>query len=623
LTQRPQPHLPYSLLFILSLLVLLLAGWTAAAFASGPVTLHQRGIVEGHYIVVLDPKVEDPSGAAAELGRVYGFEVGFVYAHALKGFSAALPPAVAPALERNPLVRSVEPDRTVSIMAQTIPTGIARIFALENPNLGIDSRDDWRVDVDVAVLDTGIDAGHPDLNVVARTDCSGGSPFSGTCSEGGDDGNGHGTHVAGTIAAIDNGIGVVGVAPGARLWSVKVLDNQGSGYLSWLIAGIDWITARADTIAVANMSLGFEGSSAALDTAIANSVRAEVTYAVSAGNSSKDAATFSPANHPHVITVSALADFDGLPGGLGTPTCRSDEDDTLANFSNFGPVIDLAAPGVCILSTWPGNAYRSISGTSMAAPHVAGAAALLVAGGSITDPAAVRAALTEAGNFDWTDTSGDGIHEPLLDVGDSTLFAPAMVAGSEPGPGEPVATVTISSPSDGAIFMTSDIIEFRGAAEDGEGSILSKLEWSSSRDGSIGEGESFDRQLSAGGHLITAQITDPPASDSVNITVQEMAAGTHRVEDIFYTTAGGREKDRHLTVTVLVYADGQPAGDVSIAVEIRNLDSDASWKGTATTGADGEAVFNINNHPVGCYVTEVLSLNGEAPTEYSDPGYCK
>ena len=182
------------------------------------------------------------------------------------------------------------------------------------------------------------------------------------------------------------------------------------------------------------VSLGCECSTSALDQAIASSVAQGVVYVVAAGNSDKDASTFSPANHPDVITVSALADFDGAPGGLGSPTCRADQDDTLADFSNWGSLVEIAAPGVCILSTWPGGGYNTISGTSMASPHVAGAAALLASGAnkptSQAGVFAIRDALVAAENVDWTEDSGDGAQEPLLDVSD---FAPAMVAGSGEG----------------------------------------------------------------------------------------------------------------------------------------------------------------------------------------------
>jgi subtilisin family serine protease len=171
---------------------------------------------------------------------------------------------------------------------------------------------------------------------------------------------------------------VVGVAPGARLWAVKVLNDSGSGYISEIVAGIDWVTARASTIEVANMSLGCQCSSQALNDALTRSTNAGVVYVVAAGNSARDAATFSPANHPQVITVSAVADFNGTAGGGAGATCRADVDDTFADFSNFGSAVDLAAPGVCITSTWTGGGYATISGTSMATPHGSGAAALYI-----------------------------------------------------------------------------------------------------------------------------------------------------------------------------------------------------------------------------------------------------
>ncbi|KAF0190436.1 MAG: peptidase S8/S53 subtilisin kexin sedolisin [Gammaproteobacteria bacterium] len=193
---------------------------------------------------------------------------------------------------------------------------------------------DTPLDVDIAVIDTGSQATHPDLRVVTQVN------FTNELSP--DDRNGHGTHVAGTAAALDNGAGVTGVAPGARIWSVKVLDRNGSGYLSDVIEGIDYVTANAASIEVANMSLGCQCQTAAMDEAIRRSVAAGVVYAVAAGNSAMDAATFSPANHPDVIAVSAVADFNGKPGGGAAATCRSDVDDTLADFSNFGGVVDIA-----------------------------------------------------------------------------------------------------------------------------------------------------------------------------------------------------------------------------------------------------------------------------------------
>ena len=191
--------------------------------------------------------------------------------------------------------------------------------------------------------------------------------------------NGHGTHAAGTVcAAKDNNSGVVGVAPGAGLWAVRVLNSQGWGTWSSIMCGIDWVTARAGTIEVANMSLGGDGAEGSctdggLHQAICASVATGVTYVVAAGNSAADARYFVPASYDEVITVSAIADFDGKPGGTGAPTCQTGFDDTFASFSNYGQDVDLTAPGVCVLSTYRGNTTATMSGTSMASPHVAGA----------------------------------------------------------------------------------------------------------------------------------------------------------------------------------------------------------------------------------------------------------
>lgn len=353
----------------------------------------------------------DPAAVASDHSRSLGASVGHIYRHALTGYSARLTPAALKALARDARVAAIVPDQEVHIAAQTLPAGIDRIGADDSSAVAGDGR--GAVDVDIAVIDTGIDSRHRDLNVVGGVNCVPGNLSS-------NDLNGHGTHVAGTAAAKDNKIGVVGVAPGARLWAVRVLDANGSGLWSTILCGIDWVTARADTIEVANMSLtggGGEGSCTdhGLREAICRSTAAGVTYVVAAGNSGANASGFVPATFPEVITVSAITDFDGQPGGVGAPTCAYGTDDTFAGFSNFGADVDLAAPGVCVLSTWRGGGYRSISGTSMASPHVAGAAALYLSTHPGASPAGVRAALAGAGTFDWSGDP-DATQEPLLNV---------------------------------------------------------------------------------------------------------------------------------------------------------------------------------------------------------------
>ena len=354
----------------------------------------------------------EPGAVAGEHARRYGAQVSQVYRHALRGYAARMPAKAAAALARDGRVASVTPDYEVRLAArQVLPPGVDRVGADESSAVAGDRR--GSVDADIAVIDTGIDLRHRDLNVVGGTSCVSGSSSP-------NDLNGHGTHVAGIAAAKDNGTGVVGVAPGARLWAVRVLTSQGFGTLSTIICGVDWVTAHADVIDVANMSLEAfapEGSCSDgdLHQAVCESVAAGVTYVVAAGNDAEDASLFAPASYNEVITVSAMTDFDGEPGGTGGPTCSIGHDDRFAFFSNFGPDVDLIAPGVCVLSTWRLGGYRSISGTSMSSPHVAGGAALYLASHPSATPAQVRAALRAAGTFDWTGDP-DRVQEPLLNV---------------------------------------------------------------------------------------------------------------------------------------------------------------------------------------------------------------
>ncbi len=360
-------------------------------------------VVPGQYIVVFKEGVTNVPAVASQMAGAHGLGILHVYEHALKGFAATVPPARLAALQTDPRVQYIEQDQVYTTFTQSMPTGVNRIDADLNAKAKIDGNDE-RVNADVAIIDTGIDLDHPDLYVYKNV-----TFVRGTRS--GDDDHGHGTHVAGTVAALDNGVGVVGVAPGARLWAVKVLNRNGSGFISDIIKGVDYVTANASEIEVANMSLG-GGNSTSLNDAIKNSANKGVVYAVAAGNSATDAANTSPANSPDVLCVSAIADFNGLCGGGAAATCRNDVDDTFADFSNYGSVVDIAAPGVCILSTWKDGTYSTISGTSMASPHVAGAAALYLVGRTKpTDGAgakAVRDAIIQAGIPQTQSCQGDG-----------------------------------------------------------------------------------------------------------------------------------------------------------------------------------------------------------------------
>ena len=516
------------------------------------------------YIVVLHDSVESPGVTAREMAKQVGGQVGFIYKHALKGFSVTLPVQAVAALQKNPKVKYVATDDVRYAFAQSVPTGIKRIFADTNSRIGINGVDDYRVDVDVAVIDTGVDFQHPDLNVVGGVNCTG-KIFSAKCVAGGDDDHYHGTHVAGTIGALDNGIGVVGVAPGARIWAVKVLDKNGSGWSSWIVAGIDWVAANAATIEVANMSLGGSGFNQAEYDAIQGAVNKGVAFAVAAGNNDADARNYSPSAFDNVLCVSALADFNGLPGGGAAATCRTDQDDTLADFSNWGPAVDVAAPGVCILSTYPleKGEYGTISGTSMASPHAAGALALLASNEKPTNATAVYNLYNQvksAGNDNWIDDSGDGIKEPLLDV--STFAAVLIPTGGAPNT-PPV--VEISSPADGATFVNGATINFTGTAADAEdGTLTSSLAWTSSLDGSIGIGGSFSiSTLRVGTHIITASVTDSDGLKGstsidvvinvINLSVRAYKVKSTKYADLTWSGAAGTNVDVYRnSITVAV-----------------------------------------------------------------------
>jgi len=363
------------------------------------------------YIVVLKAGAQ-----ASVVASRHGVVAENTYSSAVQGFSGRLTLRQLLSLALDGQIAYIEEDQVVRISNDTVPPGIVRVGATLNAKARIDTSNAESVNVDIAIIDTGIQLNHPDLNVFRNVSYVAGA-------RNGNDDNGHGTHCAGTAAARDNNVGVVGVAPGARLWAVKVLDRNGSGTISNVIRGVDYVTANSASIEVANMSLG-GGNSPTLNNAIANSVARGVVYVVAAGNSNVDAANSSPANSPNVICVSAIVDTDGIPGGFGPGTAYG-ADDTFASFSNYGAVVDMAAPGVNILSTYIGSRYATLSGTSMAAPHVAGAAGLYLAGRAkptnATAAAAARAAIIAAGHLQ-SSPSGlkgadkDASPEPLLNA---------------------------------------------------------------------------------------------------------------------------------------------------------------------------------------------------------------
>lgn len=374
-----------------------------------------------NYIVVLKDNV-NVDQTTDQMASSHKFAKGEVYSKVVRGYSAQLTGGQLSNIRKDSRVKFVSEDREVSIDAhrlattalQILPTGVNRVDAELNANEGSG--------VAVAVIDTGIQLSHPDLfaNIIANKTCV-------RRTSSGNDDNGHGTHVAGTIAAQDNTVGVVGVASQAKLIAVKVLDRNGNGTWSSVICGLDWVANNASTynIKVVNMSLGGNGlsdnncgltNSDALHQAICRVRDAGVTIVAAAGNSAINAANFVPAAYDDsVITVSALADSDGVAGGTGVATSYG-ADDTFASFSNYGSVVDIAAPGVSIYSTWKGSKYSTLSGTSMATPHVAAATALYLKTNPSSTWIQVRDALVTAGeSLAEGHSDPSGLHsEPVL-----------------------------------------------------------------------------------------------------------------------------------------------------------------------------------------------------------------
>ncbi|HYH98489.1 S8 family peptidase [Hyalangium sp.] len=301
-----------------------------------------NGKIPGHYIVRLKDDA-DPD----QVKMAHGLATNFRYRAAFKGFAGAISDERLAALKADPRVLYIEQDQVVSLTAQTIPYGISNTAATTSSTLAGNGSGAVSGPT-VFVIDTGI-ASHADLNKVGHVNYAGGKN---------DDCHGHGTHVAGTVGAKDDTNTVVGMAPGVALFGVKVLSCSGSGTNSGVIAGMDFVAGHSAAGKVANMSLG-GGFSQAVNDAARNMVNNNVAVAVAAGNDGADASTKSPASEPSVLTVAA-----------------HDSSNVNASWSNFGSLIDLSAPGVSVLSTARGGGTATMSGTSMASPHVAGALAL-------------------------------------------------------------------------------------------------------------------------------------------------------------------------------------------------------------------------------------------------------
>lgn len=416
---------------------LLAAASVALAQPSDPPATHPfgpSGPIPGRYIVLFKPGVADPAAEAANLVRGTGAQIQYVYRSAVRGFAATLPDSALAGLRNSPLVALVEQDQRVSLsdVENQATWGLDRIDQVDRPLDLLYHYNATGSGVTAFIIDTGIRADHADF---------GGRVLDGytvvTDGRGTDDCNGHGTHVSGTV-----GGSTYGVAKQVALRPVRVLNCQGSGTTSGVIAGIEWVAASTLRPAVANMSLG-GGKSTSLNAAVAGAVASGVTMVVAAGNSSANACNYSPASEPSAVTVGATTSGDAK-----------------ASYSNWGSCVDIFAPGSSITSDWntSSTAINTISGTSMASPHVTGVAALVAQANPGASPAAIAAFLVAHATSGRLSSVGSGSPNLLLyslatDTATEPVLQPVAVrsiAGSTKllrNGWQAIATVTVGDPT--------------------------------------------------------------------------------------------------------------------------------------------------------------------------------
>jgi subtilisin family serine protease len=452
--------------FVVCAAVLAVAGCRDGSSPSEPGAIDPQlardgQVVPGHYIVVFNDDVSDVAAEAQRRVEAHQGTLKHLYTYALKGFAAELSDVAVEELRQDPRIRLIEPDRVVRINATQSPTPSWGLDRIDQRNLPLDNSYTYNNDgagVTLYGIDTGILFTHVDF---------GGRAVSGfDAIDGGsaDDCNGHGSHTASTA-----GGATYGVAKGVSIIAVRVLNCAGSGTFAQVIAGVDWVTGdhQPGEAAVANMSLG-GGATASLDLAVANSVADGVVYSLSAGNDNFDACFTSPAREPSAITVGATG------GNTGSSDAR-------ASFSNFGTCLDIFAPGVNITAAWIGSntATLTISGTSMAAPHVAGAAALYLNANPGSTPAQVASALTSNATMGVVTNPGTGSPNRLLYVG--------FIGGGAPND-PPVADFTYSC-------TPSFLCTFDGTSSTDDNGIVT-YNWKSPSGATLATGPTLTRQFS-------------------------------------------------------------------------------------------------------------------------------
>lgn len=519
--------------------------------------------------------------------------------HIVPAIAANVPESALAGLGRHPRITVIEPDGEVfAIDEYDNAWGVARIGSA-----GLHASGVRGTGVSVAVIDTGIAYTHSDLSA----NYAGGRDFVNNDADPADDNN-HGTHVAGTIAAVLNGTGVVGVAPEARLYGLKVLNASGSGSWSNIMAAVQW--AADNGMQVTNNSYGSSSHPGTLvESAFANAAAAGVLHIAAAGNSGTCSGTTNTVGYP--------ARFSSVVAVAATQ-----QNDTRPCFSSTGPEVELAAPGVGIVSTVRNGGYASFSGTSMASPHAAGVAALVM-GAGVTSPSAVRQILR--------DTAIDlGVAGRDTFYGFGLVDAVAAVEAVTPAP-PPTPAVHVALGTDKANYVqgTDAAAVLTAVVTDERGDPISNIgfaNFTTTLDGGARAAQFVETAtgtgiytaslnltgVGTGPHTAAVSVVDGgiTGQDSASFTVSGAASNTVQVASIVYSTYGGRLNNRHLMITVRVI-DGNNAAisgaRVGVAIS-RNGSPIGSSSGT--TGSNGEVTFEIKNHATtSCYRTTVTSVS--------------
>jgi subtilisin len=484
--------------------------------------------------------------------------------------AASMTQQAADALAQNPRVRYVEPDSPVYAISQTVPWGIDRVFGDESYPFNT-----WEITrgdgIAVAILDTGIDETHEDLpGLLGGVNTVDSTHF-------GSDGHGHGTHVAGTVAALDNNKGVVGVGPVIGLYAVKVLDDSGSGSVASVVGGIEWAVQQG--IPVLNMSLGSTEDSTTMEDACGAAYAAGHLLVAAAGNSGnlmgRGDNVIYPAKYESVMAVAA-----------------STSSDSRAFFSSTGPAVELIAPGNSILSTTPEDKYDTKSGTSMASPHAAGAAALAWAANPGLTNVELRTILQNTAEDLGLSANHQGYG---LVRADEAVKAVAVVA-------PPVTyTITATAGTGGKIEPSGEVVVNEGDSQ----TFTITADTGYKIDNVVVDGSSE-------GAVSTYTFENVSANHTINTTFAEVTeADMVRVKSITYSTSGGRFNDRHLDIKLLLLDDqGNPVSNASVSATLTR-DDGSSWNYQGTTGSDGTVTFSLNNHGSGSYETKVTAVEAE------------